>query len=194
MSALDFYIPFAPLEDDDLDNALQQAVAGITGLDPSLVRPRWQATIPKQPEPTVDWCSLGVIAYGGASYAAISHLFGDTLTAPAGDLLQWHEEFDVAVSFYGPHAKANLGILRDGLAILQNLEPLKSVGIYFKSIEGGRIAPDLINQQWVRRWDTEITFVRMVARVYGVDNVLNANVHVFDDTGHVDRTVVVPQP
>jgi hypothetical protein len=32
----------------------------------------------------------------------------------------------------------------------------------------------------------------MAARAYGVNNILVADIHVQDDTGHVDFTVIVP--
>jgi hypothetical protein len=90
-----FYIPYAPLEDDDLDNAFQGLVVGITGLDQSLVRPRWQSNPPKQPEPTIDWCAIGVTSSQADTFAVVQHLFGDDITAPAGDLLIRHETLDV---------------------------------------------------------------------------------------------------
>ncbi len=187
-----FYVPPSPLEDDELDNALQSMIVGITGLDPSLVRPRWQATVPQQPEPGTDWCAIGVISSLPDAGPYIEHLFGDDITAPAGDLSIRHEEMEVLVSLYGPHAKTNLGILRDGLGIPQNLEIAKSLGLYFVGMDAGRIAPDFINQQWIRRWDTALTFRRMVARVYGVNNILSAEIDLQDDTGHVDRVIPVP--
>ncbi|MFT2520511.1 hypothetical protein ACMWQB_30330, partial [Escherichia coli] len=48
-----------PLDDDDLDNLLHDMIAGISGLPRAMVRPRWQPTVPKQPEPGVNWCAFG---------------------------------------------------------------------------------------------------------------------------------------
>jgi hypothetical protein len=192
MSAYPYYIPYAPLEDDDLDNALQGMIVGITGLDQTLVRPRWQTNPPKQPEPTDDWCAIGVTSSQADTFPVVQHLFGDDITAPAGDLLIRHETLDVMVSFYGPHAKTNLGILRDGLGILQNLDSVKAAGLYFIEMDAAHIAPDFINQQWIRRWDTALVFRRSVARVYGVNNILSAEIDLLDDSGHVDRVIDVP--
>lgn len=190
MTAL--YIPNGPLEDDDLDNALQAMVVGITGLAQGLVRPRWQPTLPKQPEPGVDWCSIGVVGSQADTYPVIEHLFGDDITAPAGDRLIRHETLEVLVSFFGPHAKANLGVLRDGLGVMQNLESVRAAGLHFVAMDDARAAPDLINQQWIRRWDSAITLRRMVARVYGINNILAAEIDLHDDTGDVDRIIQVP--
>jgi hypothetical protein len=185
-----YYVPPAPLEDDELDNALQKWVVGITGLPPDLVRPRWQAIVPKQPEPGVDWCSIGVVSVHPEPNAFIQHLSG-TITQASGDLSIRHEELEVLVSFLGPHAKKNLGILRDGFAVSLNFDAGKGWGLYFTGMDTGRLAPDFINQQWVRRWDSVITVRRMVARTYAVNNILSADIDLTDDTGHINRVIKV---
>lgn len=194
-----YFVPAAPVEDDDLDDVLQAMVAGITGLSGDLVRPRWQmvdpvlkTAVPKQPEPTVDWCSIGVVSSNPDTYAYIEHLSSSSITAQSGDLSKRHEELEVLASFYGPHAKANLGILRDGLGIEQNWYAIKASGLYFVSIDRGRRAPEFINQQWINRWDSMLVFRRMVARSYPVNNILTAEIDLKDDTGHVDRVINVP--
>jgi hypothetical protein len=37
-----------------------------------------------------------------------------------------------------------------------------------------RAAPDLINEQWVRRYDMQLTFRRKITRTYPVLNILTA--------------------
>jgi len=187
-----FFVPTAPVEDDDLDDVLQAMVVGITGLDNTLVRPRWQTKVPKQPEPGTDWCSIGVVSSTADTYAYIEHLSGSSITDQSGDLAIRHEGLEVLVSFYGPHAKANLGVLRDGLGIEQNRYAIKASGLYFIEAEPGRAAPEFINQQWIRRWDSGLVFRRMVARTYAVNNIVSAEIDLKDDTGHVDRVIYVP--
>jgi hypothetical protein len=188
-----YVVPPAPVEDDDLDSVLQVMVVGITGLDANLVRPRWQTVVPKQPEPGVDWCSIGVISSMPDENAYVQHLSGISISQPAGDVLQRHEELEVLVSFYGPRSKWNLGLLRDGLWIEQNLYAAKVSGLYFTGkMEPGRAAPEFINQQWIRRWDSALTFRRMAARGYLVNSIVSAEIDLKDDTGHVDRVINVP--
>lgn len=187
-----YFVPAAPVEDDDLDDVLQAMVAGITGLSGDLVRPRWQTTVPKTPEPDVDWCSIGVMTSNPDTYAYIEHLSGSSITDQSGDLSKRHEEIEVLASFYGPHAKSNLGVLRDGLGIEQNGYAIKASGLNFVSIDRGRRAPEFINQQWINRWDSVLVFRRMVARSYPVNNILTAEIDLKDDTGHVDRVINVP--
>lgn len=194
MSAAAFLIapPPAPLEDAALDAALQASIVGITGLDGSLVRPRWQNPPPKQPDPSVDWCAVGVLAFTSDAGPYITHISGPLTTDPSADFELRHEEFEVLTSFYGPNARKYTAILRDGLGIPQNLEPLKAQGLYFVESLPQRVAPEFLNQQWVRRVDMGLRLRRMVSRAYGINNILTADVHIEDDSGHIDETVIVP--
>jgi hypothetical protein len=187
-------IPAAPSEDQALDLIFQALVVGVTGLDGSLVRPRWQNPPPKQPEADTDWCAIsdmGSRPDSGAG-AYITHINGPSITDPAADLVVRHEELDVLASFYGPNSKANCGVLRDGLAVQQNLYGLRFVDMAFVECGPHRAAPDFVNQTWIRRWDMPLRFRRKVQRVYEVNHIMSAVIHILDDTGHVDRTVVVP--
>lgn len=187
-------IPPKPAEDADLDAVLQQLVVGNTGMDGILVRPRWQPTLPKQPEPTQDWCAIGVMSSTPDAYPYITHVSGPLITDSSADMLIRHEQLEVLASFYGPHAKANAGLLRDGLQIRQNQNAIESVDMVFTEAGPMRAAPDFINQQWIRRFDMSLRFRRKISRVYAVNNILTAQVHLLDDTGHVNDTINVPPP
>jgi hypothetical protein len=178
----------APLEDVDLDAAFQSAVAAITGIDGTLVRPRWQPNPPKQPEPNVDWCALSVMDSKPDAGPAIIH-DGSGL---GSDINIRHEELVVLVSFYGPRSQWFAGVLRDGIGIPQNMESLKQIDIAFVECGPTRTAPELVNQQWIRRRDMSMRFRRKVTRLYSIRNIASADVHVFDDT-HIDETVEVNQ-
>jgi hypothetical protein len=177
----------APPEDGDLDAILQALVAGITGLPGSLVRPRWQTVVPIQPAPEVDWCAIGVIAEipdDGPFLHHNSDGLGSTTSIR-------HEEIDVLASFYGPHAGANAKILRDGLSIPQNLEALAPNDIGYVGCGTIRTAPAIVNQQWVRKKDFPLTFRCKATRTYAIQNIVAADIHLFDDT-HVDDLITVP--
>jgi hypothetical protein len=161
-----------PLEDAALDALFQQMIVGITGLPGSMVRPRWQPTVPKQPEATVNWCALGITVQTPDAGPSITH-------NPAGDgsdTYVRHEAIEVLASFYGPNAKQCAHQLLDGLAIPQNLEQLKANDM--QSVDTGEIrpAPDLVNEQWIRRFDVMLNFRRKVTRSYAVLNILSAGV------------------
>ncbi|MFJ6322263.1 MULTISPECIES: LIC_12616 family protein [unclassified Rhizobium] len=160
-----------PAADDALDDQIQAAVVGITGLNGTLVRPRWQPSPPKQPPATTNWCAIGVVRLVGDTYAWIGH-------HPDGngyDEMQRHVTFDVLASFYGPNGQAYAGLLRDGLQIPQNREALYLQGIAFVEASEIIAAPALINEQWVRKYDLTVTLRTQITRTYAVLNLLSAS-------------------
>lgn len=167
-----------PPEDSDLDAILQQAIVGITGLAGAMVRPRWQATVPRQPEPSVNWCAFGITDTGPADFPAITH----DGTGNGSDTLLRHEEITVLASFYGPGASSNSKTLRDGIYLAQNREALQAQGIDLIGTDDIRAAPDLINQQWVRRFDLQLNFRRKSQRTYPVLNLLSAPTTIVTDS------------
>lgn len=159
-----------PLEDDALTAIFQQMIVGITALPGNMVRPRWQPNPPKQPEPAINWCALGVAVQTPDDGPAIVH----NGTGNGSDTYIRHQEIAVLASFYGPNGKQNAQLLVDGLGIPQNLEQLKAQDM--SSVDEGEIrtAPDLVNEQWVRRYDVNLTFRRKITRSYSVLNILTA--------------------
>lgn len=177
-----------PSSDLDLDVELQRVVVGITALAGNLVRPRWQPGNPRHPEPGTNWCAIGTARIRADAGPAIQH-------QPAGegsDSYTRHEELEVLTTFYGPNGQRNALRMRDGLAMPQNTEGLAAIGIRF--VETGDIVavPELLNQQWVRRYDLPIRLRRVVRRTYPVLNVLAAQIDIDDDSGHVNETIQVP--
>jgi hypothetical protein len=161
-----------PDEDIDLDLVLQPMVAGITGLDGSMVRPRWQPTLPRTPEASVNWCAIGVTLITPDDNAVVTHNgAGDGL-----DNLVRHEDIEALATFYGPQAGLHAAMLRDGLQIPQNWEGLTPLGLAFVKAGDMRTVPELVNQQWVRRVDLPIYLRRIVRRTYPVLNILSAPV------------------
>lgn len=177
----------APEEDADLDALFQGAVRDITGLPGDLVRPRWQPTPPKQPEASVNWCAIGVTMSDPDAGPAITHLKDDD----GADQVVRHEELELLTSFYGPNAMGNAAKLRDGISLPQNMEALQTSAIGLVEVGRIRTAPELVNQQWIRRCDLVLYFRRKVTRVYPVRHIVAADVHLIDDT-HIDELITVP--
>lgn len=160
-----------PATDDALDDQIQEAVVGITGLSSDLVRPRWVRIPAKQPPADTNWCAIGVTRMVGDTYAYVGH-------HPDGDghdELQHHVTFEVLASFYGPAGQSYAGILRDGLQIPQNREALYLQEIAFVEASEIIVAPALINEQWVRKYDLTITLRTQITRTYAVLNLLEAS-------------------
>lgn len=166
----------APAEDASLEDLLQAMVVGISGLPGAFVRPRWQASPPKQPEPSVNWCAIGVHETKTIANPAVDHVGSDD----GHDQYQMHEELTVLATFYGPQAQAYASILRDGIYISQNAEAVRAQNMAFVGASDIRPIPELVNQQWVRRYDLFIQMRRQVVRVYPVLNILSAPVSLVD--------------
>lgn len=175
-----YLAPTAPVppEDDALDDLLQAMVAGVTGLPGDLVRPRWQATVPKQPEPGVNWCAIGVPDQANDASPAIQH----NPDGDGSDTYIRHQDIELLCTFYGPAAKGYAQRLADGLAIPQNREQLGLNDMAFVSAGEIRAAPDFVNQQWVRRYDITLTLRRKNTRTYAVLNLISADADVSTDS------------
>lgn len=156
--------------DEAFDREVSQLVRGITGLPSGMVRPRWQAIPPKQPDVTADWCACGIVD--------IRPDFGTvTIHHPEGlgsDEIQRHETVELLLSFYGPNAYGYASLMRDGVQVAQNREALRAAGMAL--LEAGRIlsAPDLVNGQWVKRADLTLAVRREIDRVFPVLNIISA--------------------
>jgi hypothetical protein len=185
-------LPPLPFDDAALDAVFQTLTAQITGLDGSLVRPRWQAGdptragSPKQPEPSVNWCAIGV--------TNVKQSDGPWLVydKPTNTELYWdHEEITLLASFYGPNCQSYLRLLRAGLNVPQNTEYLLPYMIRYVGCGPVRTAPELVNQQWIKRQDISLEFRRKVIMTYGIENILISEIHLIDDTV-VDDVIIVP--
>jgi len=177
--------PSPPLEDADLDAVFQQMVVGLTGLPGNLVRPRWQPTVPQQPEPSVNWCAIGVTSSDADANPAMIH----NGSGDGSDILQRNEILTVLLSFYGPNASANAAQARDGIYVSQNNAVLSGFSMGLVGVGKKRAVPELVNQQWVRRFDFEMTVRREIIRTYNVLTVLSADGTVDSDPRTIPFTV-----
>jgi hypothetical protein len=171
-----YLTPTSPALADDaaLDAIFQTLVAGVSGLDGSLVRPRWQPVPPKQPDFSVNWCALGVVSVKADANPAIIHNGADDEDL-GSDTLYRHALVEVLLSFYGPQGQQYAEQTRDGLWVLQNYTTLAPALMVFTG-EAGEVrgVPELINQQWQRRYDFTAWFGRQIVRTYGVRNFASA--------------------
>ena len=145
------------LEGQSLEDYLQQYVAGVSYLDGTLVRPRWQEEPPNLPDFGVDWCAVGIVNHRPIGlYAAVVH-HGD---GDGHDEMQRHEDLDVLASFYGPNADSYATNLHNGLMIWQNVSVLRLVGMAFVDISDHTRAPELIKSRCWERIDKTLTLRR----------------------------------
>lgn len=173
-----------PLEDPDLTNLLQAAVWQITGMDKTLVRPRWQTTPPNQPDIDTSWCAIGIVNRTPTDYPFIVH-------DPSGDngqgtdvMTDWGT-FEVLASFYGPRAATNAGLLRRGLFVGQNRDEFEANGVKVRDVGNVNSVPDLFNQQYVDHFDVSIYLAREMTATFPIRTIVSSSLELHTDTGAV---------
>lgn len=162
--------PTDPVYDSALDRVLHDIIQRTMGIsDPTLVRPRWQAEPPAQPSFATNWAAFGVTVVNADVFAALLH-------DPAGaDILQRTEELEVLVSTYGPAARANMVLLRDGLSVEQNRDGLAAIGANLVECRTMVNLPALLKEKWLPRVDMTVVLRRKVVRTYPVLNITSAS-------------------
>jgi hypothetical protein len=182
----DYLLPTGPqpIDDDALNDALVAAVVGITGLPGNLVRPRWQAQPPQQPDNMVNWCAAGITDNQNVDYTYIK-LNSDQL----GSTQYRQQELSFLCSFYGPSSVGNANMLADGIEIPNNMWGLNAIGVKLIGSNQPTRIPDLTNAQWINRCDVTIRFRRETSRIYGIPSVLSSSGTLDGDDNGVEPPV-----
>lgn len=153
---------------------LQQFVVGITGLDGTMVRPRWQPEPPNIPTAGTAWAAIGVTSRPSDTYPYTREVLDDD---GGYTELQRHEEISLLCSFYdlgsGAEADGFASLLRDGLAIDQNREPLFLAGMGLISAGEPTAVPVLLKSRWLYRVDLGVGIRRIIVRRYPVRTILS---------------------
>ena len=186
----------APLEGQALLRFFQQIIAGITGLDGTMVRPYWQGESPNIPDAGDAWAAFRINKRPSDTFPFVGRLPYGTDTGV--DHLQRHELLEFFVEFYdlGSTGVNNTGgladnyaaLLRDGLAIPQNREPLFLNGMGLIKVGDLVTAPSIFKLRWQYRVDFEFTVGRQIDRSYQVLTIVAANGDIYTDGG------LPPQP
>jgi hypothetical protein len=179
----------APLQDQALYEALQSMVVGVTGLDGTLVRPRWQPEPSLIPVAGTCWIAIGVTDREADVFPFLGFFPADTTDYQ----MQRHEEFTMLASVYdlGYNGEADTvaAVLRDGIMIPQNNDALAVNGIYVVGDSDLAVAPSLFKQRWMYRVDLKIRFRRQITRQYSVDPLVTVGVDLYTDDGQPPRVI-----
>jgi hypothetical protein len=165
----------APLEDDAWEDFLHDVFAGVTGLPPTLVRPRWQEEPPLRPDISVDWMAFGTQAVR-TDFAPVQYHI-DT-PGDGYDALQEMEERDIICSFYGPNSEKYSSYFRRGLYIDQNQAVFRANAVGMVGTTPFTRAAELVKERWWPRQDITVTLRREVRYNYNVFNLLAAQVEI----------------
>jgi hypothetical protein len=172
--------------DGTLDDFLQYWVAGVSGLPPDNVRPRYQEQQPTYPVDAngngMDFAAIGV--HGDAR--PLGYTYGQYNSTPAGlgsqDRVGW-EEFDLLCSFFGKKAGFYSTNFKMGAEVGNNFEGLALVQMGLTWVGPRRRAPMLIKSLWTQRYDVMVTMQRAIITNYPVRYFLSAPIAVTTDSG-----------
>lgn len=179
----------SPVYDQALEDIFQDLIVGITGLQGRMVRPRWQADPPTQPQFDQDWVAFGVRVVG-RQWDAYKH-FDPNLGPEGSYVVEGDEPISLLCSFYGPNYQALQRRFEDGLQIEQHRTTLNPYGIKFQSLQEPVVLPALMKEQWVKRVDVKAAFTRWCRRVYPILTIQRADVDIHTET-LVERISVLP--
>lgn len=165
-------IDAAPIYGKPLNDFFHDLIVSLTGLDPIVVYPSWQAEPPNIPDAFKAWAAFGVMVVPSDDFPAVVHDGAGSGTSA----LHRHEMLELRVSFYDTgtdgSAEDNASLLRDNLIIGQNRDVLRanSMGL----VDTGDIVtvPSLLKTRWLYRCDLAMRVRREVVRTYAVESLL----------------------
>ncbi|EPA3167016.1 hypothetical protein ACQ26G_004186 [Yersinia enterocolitica] len=161
--------------DQQLERQISRWIRSVSALPTEMVFPRWTDPQPKIPSLGATWCAFGITEIQEDAYPAFVGAGDDTEA-------QWlHEVITVICCFYGPEGARTATLFRSGLYVPQNNAELNHLGLTFK--ECGRLlsAPELINNQWQRRYDLTVSLCRKTVREYAIKSLLDVPTKFFGD-------------
>lgn len=167
-----------PPEDDDvLASILHDLVCGLTGLNPTLVFPRWQPQPPTMPHAHINWGAIGITSYEPVgNWPEMDHY-------PGYSVQKEHQLMEVVATFYGPSSGAYASMFFAGLTVRQNLEVIGASGIMLRKTGGISRVPELVNTQYIPRSDVSFTLVREIDRTYAIKDIDSSTIVIVRDDG-----------
>ena len=193
-TTLGFLTPISvlPINDRPLEDIFSVVLAGITGLPPNMVRPRFQPTVPNQPGYEENWVAFGVTVTEQDVYPYHRHV--SSLESPQGATIVERDEYmDVLCSFYGSNNHEYMARWREGLAIEQNRYTMGDLGIKLVAVGKNPVSvPALFKNTWTRRVDLSCQFSRRVSVTYGIRSIASAAVELHTEELPV-QTIIVNQ-
>lgn len=183
------YLAPTAVSTTDPTDALRRFVSELTGIPLTLVRKRWLPQGGTHPAMDADWCSVGIETVRSWATPESYRVRGDLEKPATGyDKKVTHQSLGVSVWFHGPNSHVYADTLREGAYLSQNNDALKAAGLTVQGVADEiRHLPDFINEQWVDRYEVNLTVGRAVVRTYGIrslarvgDVIIKTDVHTDD--------------
>ena len=181
-----------PLSGQALLDFFQEWLVALTGLGSDFVRPYLQSEPPVIPEAGTAWMAFQPATDQSDTFPYVG------ATESGGSQLQRQERIKILCSFYdlGSTGLADglARLLRDNLAVPQNLEVLLTQGMGMVGCDPEVVVPSLLKIRWLYRVDVPFYVRRQVTRVYEVPSIETADAELITDIGigpipiHVEDT------
>jgi hypothetical protein len=152
--------------DLQLEDLLHDWIVGLTGLDPTLVRPAFQPDPPPIPAFEVTWCAFYVTRTENDWDPVVRH-WSD------GDTVFRNQRIELTLTFYGPTSGDVALDFRMATGVRQNEEALGDQ-VALVSVEDQVTTSEVIKGRWQRRVDVPVVLRRAIQFLYAVEDVASA--------------------
>lgn len=151
-----FILPTTTTENDKiLLRTFHDLFVGISGLDNTLVRPRFQRNPPPIPTSEVDWIAFGIQELE-EDFTPFKKVNNDGLTSD----YVYTDKIVLLLSFFGDNSEKYFGRVYQGLQVEQNRTALRIKNITFQNAEKMFSRYENINDQFYKRTDALFNFNR----------------------------------
>jgi hypothetical protein len=96
--------------------------------------------------------------------------------------IQRQRKLTLQLSFYGPNALSLIELVQDGFQLGQNLATLTAAKMGLTETTRALHIPELVNEQWVDRYEMSLVLQRLVQSVYPIVTILSASGTIFSPT------------
>lgn len=176
------------LADDALEDFIQGWLVSFSGLDPTMVRPAYQADPPPLPDFSVTWLAFN-LKLGRLDWDSSNTHFPSTTSSDGFERTFRSQEIHLALTCYGPLAGGTITRIVMGTGLGQNRELLQRNHFAFVSANEPTIGSEKIKGRFQRRVDLQIQLRRTVQFSYAVLDLASATGEIVSDAPTVEIVV-----
>lgn len=155
-------------ESFNIYHLMHDFIAGLTGIDNTLVRPMYQPNPPTIPSFNTNW-----IAYNIVSRDADGHTYHSLNSSDVFNMQQ-QKVLDLTISMYGSNALQNITNFRASIELSQNWDTLRSYNISFQQCGKAIRTPELYNMRWLDKYTITITLNQLAITNASIMSIINA--------------------